>query len=150
LGDFGRAKRLGAALALIVAVPLQAQADRAADRRLIIAGEKAWGQSEVTRDIATIDRLVAADFRGVDASGEIYDKPTLKRWVATDPADASNTTDVASVRFYGSVALVQGHDHVIGAAPAHTVKDMIWSDVWMKRAGRWQIVAAQDTRLKPR
>jgi hypothetical protein len=52
------------------------------------------------------------------------------------------------VRFFGdSIAIAYG-------AESFTIKDsndketkrcLVWTDTWLKRAGKWRIVAAQDT-----
>src|SRR4051794_31082896 len=63
------------ALAILFAHPALAAGDpRAADRAAIIAGERAWGQAYVTGNVATVRRLLADDFRGIDTRGRAYDK----------------------------------------------------------------------------
>ncbi len=47
---------------------------READERTIVYGERAWGQAFVTGDLAVVERLLADDFGGVSARGEVYDK----------------------------------------------------------------------------
>ena len=138
-------------LSMFAAQPVMAQAagDRAADRQAIVAGAEAWGNSFVTGDASVADRLLADDFSGTSSRGQRYDKATLLGWVQAGPNLSANKTIVTDVRFYGDVAVVHGRDDVVAAAPARDAHVSIWTDVWVKREGRWWIVSAQDVRVAP-
>ena len=52
------------------------------------------------------------------------------------------------VKFFGdSIAIAYGAESWIDKANdgKETKRCQIWTDTWLKRAGKWQIVAAQDT-----
>ena len=52
------------------------------------------------------------------------------------------------VRFFGdSIAMAYGAESAVSKAKdgKETKRCLIWTDTWLKRAGKWQIVAAQDT-----
>jgi ketosteroid isomerase-like protein len=118
--------------------------DRKADERAIIAGEKAWGGAFVTGDAATIDRLLAPDFAGIDPHGKAYDKPTMLRAVREGPNITSDQVGAVRVRFYGDTAIAQGSEHEVGPAPQRKPADRVWTDVWARKAGAWRIEAAED------
>jgi ketosteroid isomerase-like protein len=138
--------RLGLfALAALFAQPISAAADqREADRIAIVAGERAWGHAYVTGDVATVRRLLADDFRGIDTRGRAYDKSRVLADVAARPHGTSDRVDHVLVRFYGDTAVVQANEHVEGPAPEAHPADDVFTDTWVKRDGRWQIVAAED------
>jgi hypothetical protein len=52
------------------------------------------------------------------------------------------------VRFFGdSIAIAYGAESSVikDSNGKATKRCLIWTDTWLKRAGKWQIVAAQDT-----
>jgi ketosteroid isomerase-like protein len=122
----------------------QAQPDRSADRRAIVAGERAWGAAYVTGDRAAVERLLADDFRGVAPSGEAYDKAEVLREAAAAPHSTSDAVEDVTVRFYGDVAIAQAHEHTVGPPPELKPGQTVFTDTWVRRNGRWRIVAAED------
>ena len=58
--------------------------------------------------------------------------------------------DETKVRFFGdSIALVYGSEHALGkdkSQPGAKVCQ-VWTDTWLKRGGKWQVVASQDNRV---
>ncbi|MDB5413217.1 MAG: hypothetical protein JWR10_1552, partial [Rubritepida sp.] len=110
----------------------------------ILEGERAWGQAFVTGDAATIDRLLAADFTGIDPTGVVYDKPKMLKAASAGPNSTSVTLGTVIVRFYGDTAIAQGSEHEVGPAPGKIERDSLWTDVWVKQGGHWRIEAAQD------
>ncbi|MBO9714859.1 nuclear transport factor 2 family protein [Sphingomonas sp.] len=120
-------------------------ADRAADSAEIRTGEKAWGDSFVTGDVAVADRLLADDFGGVTSGGVSYTRVEVLGWVGDPRHITSYDGTITDIRFYGDVAVVRGRDHVVGPAPERTAFNTAWTDVWVKREGRWRIVSAHGT-----
>lgn len=119
-------------------------ADRKADERTIIQGERVWGGAFVTGDRATVDRLLADDFIGVDPDGSTYDKARMLQSVRQGPNNTSGQVSAVRVRFFGGTAVAQGREHEVGPSPARRAVDRVWTDVWVLRAGRWRIEAAED------
>ena len=118
--------------------------ERTADRKEILEGERAWGQAFVTGDAATVERLLADDFKGVDPSGLIYDKSKMLKEVKAGPNSTSDTLGAVIIRFYGDTAIAQGSEHEVGPPPAKSERSSIWTDVWVKQNGHWKIEAAED------
>jgi ketosteroid isomerase-like protein len=138
-------KRAVALLALLALGACTARdPERTADRKEILEGERAWGQAFVTGDAATIDRLLAADFTGIDPTGIVYDKPKMLKAASAGPNSTSVTLGTVIVRFYGDTAIAQGSEHEVGPAPGKIERDSLWTDVWVKQGGHWRIEAAQD------
>lgn len=134
---------------ILLGVPLIAAAEpgqdiRAMDAQFITKGEIAWGQAFVKGDVATIDRLLADDFEGIDTHGRRYDKEQMREWVRAGPNLTSDTVGPVEIQFYGNTAIARGSEHQIGPAPDKRPASRVWTDVWVLRDGKWQIVAATD------
>ena len=54
------------------------------------------------------------------------------------------------MRFFGEdVAIIYGSEHAIGKDKTHPDAKVcqVWTDTWLKRDGKWQIVASQDNKV---
>jgi hypothetical protein len=120
-----------------------ALADNAAVQQYIVAGEKAWTDSVVSGDASAARRLLAADYVGVNGDGSLSSKAKeLSDIVSEAPQYASDRIDYVHVRFFGDTAVAQGSE-------SWAKKDgkrgrWVWTDVWVKRGGEWQIVSSED------
>jgi len=89
----------------------------------------------------------ADDFQGTSPKGRRYGKEEA---ITTDTKSLSRGCQLGEVkvRFFGdSVAIAYGAEHsmIKDDNGKETKSCWIWTDTWLKRAGKWQIVAAQDT-----
>lgn len=115
-----------------------------ADLQTINDGERAWGQAYVHGDAATIDRLLAADFIGVDTHGKRYDKASAMTEVRNGPNLTSDVVANLVVRFHGDTAVAQGDEHEVGPVPDKKTYERVFTDTWVRLNGKWRIVAAED------
>jgi hypothetical protein len=56
----------------------------------------------------------------------------------------------ADVRFFGdNVAVVYGSESSVAVLPDSKSERrcLVWTDTWLKRKGKWQIIAVQDARI---
>lgn len=116
-----------------------------ADRGQILQLERDWTKSFVTMDVAANERIVADDFLGTEPDGKRVRKADLIAEVKTGEALASNhlNEDDVTVRFYGQTAVVNGSESWKRKSDGKTGR-FIWTDVFVKREGKWQVVASQD------
>ncbi len=133
-----------AAVSAVVATSAGAAPREADARREIEAGERAWGQAFVRGDVATVDRLLADDFVGVSPRGETYSKAEMLKELATAPRETSDRIDGLTIRLYGDTAVTQAREHVVGPPPELKPSETVFTDTWVRRGGRWRIVAAED------
>ena len=111
--------------------------------RYIIESERQWAESVATGDITTLERILADDFIGVDPKGPFYDKAKMISDTRNSPKYfVSNHANDIKVRFYGDTAVAQG-DETWERRGGERGR-FVWTDTWVKRNGRRQIVAAQD------
>lgn len=109
-------------------------------------------QAQVQGDRATLDRLIADDFRIVGGSGKPYGKAglialftdpqvTLEPYEVREPFVIPLGDDAAML---GGLVTFKGLDH--GSPYSQTFR---YADTWLKRHGRWQVVYTQVTNVAP-
>ena len=114
--------------------------------KFIIAAEAKWANSACNPQPDLKD-VIADDFQGTSPSGRCYGK---KDAITADTKSLSRDCQLGEVevRFFGdSIAIAYGAESAVSKAKdgKETNRCLIWTDTWLKRAGKWQIVAAQDT-----
>ena len=113
--------------------------------RYIIESEHAWADSVATGDVSIVQRILADDFVGVDPLGQFYDKAKMLTITPDGPKYfASNHANAVKVRFYGDSAVAQGDQTWERRSGAPRRGRFVRTDIWVKRSGKWQIVAAED------
>ena len=116
--------------------------------KFMIASEAKWANAACSPQPDLKD-VIADDFQGTSPSGRRYDKAKA---IATDTESVSRDCQLGEVkvRFFGdSIAIAYGAESAVSKAKdaKETKHCLIWTDTWLKRAGKWQIVAAQDTNI---
>jgi ketosteroid isomerase-like protein len=134
----------GGILLLLALSTAAAAEDRPVDRSTIIAGERALGHAFVTGDVATVRMLLADGFRGVGVHGNSFDKKAALAAVAALPHSTSDAVDAFDIRFFGDTAVVQAREHEVGPPPERRPAERVFTDTWVRRDSRWQIVAMED------
>jgi len=122
----------------------QCTSDRQRDAEQYISeSERQWAESVATGDTAVLERILADDFVGVDPKGPVYDKRKMIADTRESPKFfVSNHLNQVKVRFYGDTAIAQG-DETWERRSGERGR-FVWIDTWLRRNGRWQIVAAVD------
>ena len=118
--------------------------------KYIINMERKWAEG-VCVDNGVVASLLADDFQGTSTKGTRFAKTDELK----DEKSARSTRDCgldeAKVHFFGdSVAVVYGREHALGkdkSQPSAMVCQ-IWTDTWLKREGKWQIIASHDNRVQ--
>ncbi len=148
-------KRLALAVGLTVTflvfsartqAPPQTQAG--SDEQELIKIENDWLQAFFANDDAFAGRFLADDYMGTDEHGEVKNKA---REIAEIKAGAhlsiSGELDNVKVRVYGDAAVVTGRRVMKGTFEGKEYRSpYLWTDVFIKRGGRWQCVASHVSR----
>ncbi len=116
--------------------------------KLIKAAEGKWASSACSPQ-PVLKTVIADDFQGTSPSGRRYGKDEA---ITTDTKSLSRDCQLGEVkvRFFGdSIAIAYGAESWTDKAKdgKDTKRCQVWTDTWLKRQGKWQIVAAQDTLL---
>lgn len=111
--------------------------------------ERKWAEGVCVNN-GVIAGLLADDFQGTSTSGAHYTKADELRDEKGPHIARDCGLDEARVRYFGNnLAIIYGREHAIGKDPTQPRAKIcqIWTDTWLKRNGKWQIIAAQDNRV---
>lgn len=136
-------------------VPAKAQQGRwaaptDASAQQIISWERQWAEEACTpKGIA--QTILADDFQGTSTDGKRYSKSEEVESNKPGKVQARGCRlNDAKVRFFGdNIALVYGAESSLRKSRdgKESRKCQVWTDTWLRRNGKWQIVSAQDTQV---
>ncbi|HTF31576.1 MAG TPA: nuclear transport factor 2 family protein [Flavitalea sp.] len=130
---------------LIPFISLAQQTDSLEVSRL----NKNWIASYAKRDTTTMNRILAEDFRMISPKGKILSKSDLIKNIGNPENLTIATIDSSSVRILGTTALVVGYVSFSSKTKTESAKGRnVYSDLYIKRDGRWTAVSAQVTLLE--
>jgi ketosteroid isomerase-like protein len=135
-----------ALMGLLVAPHGWAQTTSGPEQELITL-ENAWKHAVVKRDTAALQRLYADEYVSTDQEGSVW---TKAQDIAIDTKGtsrlASYKLDNMKVRLFGDMAIVTGRNTskgtLLGTAASAEYR---FTDVFIKRDGRWQCLSTQAT-----
>jgi len=117
--------------------------DQKQAERYIVESERQWAESVASGDPSAVERILADDFLGVDPKGRLYVKAKMMADTRNAPQYfVSNHVNEVKVRFYGDTAIAHGDE--FWERRTGERGRFVWTDTWIRRDGRWQIVAAED------
>ena len=132
------------ASAQTVALPRSVR-DHTDVERYIRACESHWASVNVDNNTKPLTTCIANDYQGVSSKGVVVDKAHYL--VPPGPSDTvSDSVDYEHLRYASpDVIIAQGGEtSVTKDGKRHP---LIWTDIWMLRGGKWQIVTSQDSPL---
>jgi ketosteroid isomerase-like protein len=113
--------------------------------RYIKESERLWAESVANGDASVVERILADDYVGVDPDGGFYDKAKMVSGTREAPKEyISNHLNEVKVRFFGDTAVAQGSESWVRRTGSPLRGQFVWTDTWIRRNGKWQIVAAED------
>ena len=117
--------------------------------RALIQMERDWADAIVKHDAAVISRIVAEDWSETSWDGQSFGKAQALADLPLGTTE-SITMDPIKVRVFGHVAIVTAGDV---EKSTYKGKDSsghyVWTDVYMKRNGQWQVGATQGSKIPP-
>lgn len=101
----------------------------------------------VDRNLEMYSSILAADWTTIDLAGRVLGKSqVLQELASRDRQIDTASIDDIKVRELGDVALVTGRTTVTGRYKGERSSVVLrFTDVFVKREGRWQVVASQAT-----
>ena len=118
--------------------------DHVKAEQYIKESEKQWAESVASGDTNVIKRILADDFIGVDPDGNQYNKATMVKETATAPQYfLSNHLNDVKIRFYNNFAIAQGDETFVRKSDSSSAR-FVWTDTWIYRNDKWEILAAED------
>ena len=139
---------LGLVLLVVIACarPSTLRDDRT-DQEEIIRLENAWRKARVDGDTAFLQSLYARELRIQGTDGSVITRDTdialfARRQIRPEFINAEEM----QVAVYGNTAVVMGRDHMRGTYKSTTGEGRLrFTDVLVRRDGRWQLVSNQGT-----
>jgi hypothetical protein len=124
------------------------------DEQELIRLDKQWGEAGLHGDSAALDNIVADDFMGVSPTGAQTKAQHIAEAKANAPniTNATYTADEYSVRFLDPNTAVMTHsasEKGMNKGKEYTGQHRSMH-VWVKRGGKWQVVASQATPVTPK
>jgi Domain of unknown function (DUF4440) len=139
---------------LMISVPSTAQKARWASAgdpiaKELIAKEKMWAENNCSTQLE-LKEVFADEFQGTAPDGTHYGKAYA---METDLKNLDRQCQFGEVKiqFFGeTVAIAYGNESSIrkGNDGKEYLRCLVWTDTWLKRDGKWQIIAAQDVVVK--
>ena len=135
--------------------PAQNRAEAAAQRpskaeseAYMRKAEEDWAALAVRKVPGLMERIMADDYVGVSSKGDVRDKAKQVEVANAGPSGelVSSKVDYVNYRHFGDTVIAQGAESLKRKDGRPDVR-LIWTDVWMWRDGKWQIVASQDSLL---
>ncbi|MGE0023090.1 MAG: nuclear transport factor 2 family protein [Hyphomicrobium sp.] len=122
------------------------QSGTAEVERYIRDSERQWAETVFTGDVSVIERILADDFLGIDPDGNFFDKAKMVADTREAPKEfISNRITEMKVRFFGDdTAVAQGDETWERRTGIPRRARFVWTDTWILRNGKWQIVASED------
>lgn len=113
--------------------------------------EKSWNEALVSNDLAAVSRIVADDWVGIDFKGAMTSKAeTLAQLKSGESRNEYVELGDMNLRVYGDTAVVMGTDTEKSVYQGQNTNGRYaFTDVFVKKDGRWQAVASQSTRILP-
>ena len=117
--------------------------------KYIVDMERKWAEGVCTNN-GVVAELLADDFQGTAVKGSRFTKSDELNDEKGPRTARDCGLDEAKVRFFGdNLAIVYGSEHAVGKDKGQPAKRVcqVWTDTWLRRNGKWQIIASQDNRL---
>jgi ketosteroid isomerase-like protein len=139
-----RSKTLVLLACLTLASSAISLAQDKSDAATVRALELKWTESYKQRSIDILSSLLGEEFVITVEDGNVYSKAGY----ISHTADSKVRVDVAEmsdlkVRIHGDTAVVTGayHEKGMSEGKSYEYRDRL-TDIWMKTAGKWQVVAS--------
>ena len=111
--------------------------------------EKDRAAAVVKNDVATLDKQTADDYTLITMNGQMSSKSQMLDNFKTGKSKVTfNEVSDLNVRVYGDTAVVTGKAEVKGTLGGQDANGTVmFTRVYVKKGGRWQSVAFQQTRV---
>ncbi len=133
-------------LGLLVAVPTHAQTRNAKEQEVLKAYHVLSDASLIKKDRATMERFYSDDYMYIHSNGTVANKTQeIAESMSPNQAWTARKSDDLKVRIYRDVAVVTGISTLTGSAKGYVSGARRFTELWVRRNGRWQSVGGQST-----
>jgi len=138
------------ALAVVVATAVTlAMGQGGKVEQALMQTEREWVDAAQKKDADTLNRILAEDCVGQGPTGAVTKAQALAELKSGESKLDSITLGDMKVRVFGDTAVVAGTDDEKSSYKGKdTSGHYTWTDVFVKRQGKWRAVASQSTRTE--
>lgn len=139
----------GVLAAAVLASGFAAAQAQPTDEQTLVELERAWNDAFYKKDIEFLDSLLAEEFVATYDDGTLGDRNReLELSAAFNQRVISANQEDFTVRVYGDAAVVWFTLRLVGLRQGQRAEVAFrYTDVWVRRDGRWQCVSTQSTRI---
>ncbi len=132
---------------VLVALPTHGQTRNAMEQEVLRASELLRDASLITKDRSIMERLYADDYMYTHSHGTVENKKEEIAGTMSFPDQAwtAHKSSDLKVRVYHDVAVVTGVSTLTGSSGSYVSGPRRFTEVWLRRNGRWQMVVGQST-----
>ena len=140
---------LASGMDLLVAIPAYGQSPKA-DEQTFLKLQHDWAEARKSADMRFLESFYAKEFTvGVMNGGESTRSQDLAMFSSGDLKPTTIDDREMHVYLYGESAMVTGLEHLEGSYKGHTGQfDLRFTNVFVYRDGRWQIVRHQAAQIR--
>jgi len=144
------ARAFAVVILLIVLHAHPASAEPKATQQTFLQLQHDWAAARKSADMRFLENFYAQEFTvGVMTGGESTRAQDLAMFSSGDLKPAVIEDTDMHVQIYENTAMVTGLEHLEGAYKGHTGKfDLRFTNVFIYRAGRWQLVRHQAAQVQ--
>jgi ketosteroid isomerase-like protein len=119
------------------------------DQDILMQLERDWDEAFHRKDVGFIENILADEFVVTYSDGSRADKSKeLRLATEFDQQIDSSVLDEFIVKVYGDTAVVWFTQHLVGPSKGRSLAlTFRYVDMFVMRAGRWQCVASQSTKV---
>ncbi len=120
------------------------------DKDAVLTAEKARFAAQITQNYATLDQLLGDELFYQHSNGDVDNKTTFIQSIKDGKRRyESIMLDSSTVRIYGNTAIINGicsyTQQFADGTPNN--RKLRYTDVWVKRGRRWQLVSWQAHKI---
>ncbi len=124
------------------------QAPVTAVEQQILQLEDDWSAAAQKKDGAFLQKLYADEYLFTDTDGSVSNKAQDIAHLGANVVFTSFNLEDMKVHVYGTTALVTGRNTIQATSDGQDISGVYrFTDVFVKRDGRWQVVATQSSKV---
>jgi ketosteroid isomerase-like protein len=119
------------------------------DQKSLLALQDQWAAARVRRDVPFLEHLYAKEFRVTSLSGAVVDRAAdIANFASGDLKPEQVSDDEMTATVYGDTGLVTGREFMKGSYKGRFGEFIVrFTNVYVRRDGRWQRVTHQATQI---
>ena len=125
--------------------PLQAQGNPSSEQELITLANR-FSDAQVKKDRQAMERLLSDDYLFIHSNGLVWNKTQEIAEIMSSGINwSADKLDGMQSRVFGDAGVVTGRETLEGSGKGYVSGARLFTEIFVKRAGGWQLVGGQAT-----